>query len=143
MRFSKFVPLCLACLLAGSCASIVKGSYSSVALNSQPQGAQVYVNGHLMGETPVRLKLKSRHTYAIEFRKEGYPTKTVTVKNHLAAGWIVLDALFGLVPLVLDAVIVDVTTGSWYQLNQKNIDIVLEKEQPRPGTDKRPRESGE
>jgi len=70
---------------------------------SDPKGAEVYVNGRYMGHTPCRLKLESRESYVIEFVKQGYDTKSVNVTNHVAVGWIVLDVLAGLVPVVVDA----------------------------------------
>ena len=111
-------------LLTSSCATLFKGTSSKLDLNSNPQGAQVYVNGNYMGDTPIRLKLESKNTYNIEFKKEGYETKTVNITNHVGAGWIVLDILAGLVPVIIDA-----ATGAWYELDQKNVNAILEKQQ--------------
>lgn len=123
----KILSVCLACLfLFSSCATLFKGNSSKLDLNSEPQAAQVYVNGNLMGETPVRLKLESKGTYSIEFKKDGYKTKTVNIQNHVGAGWIVLDVLTGLVPVIIDAM-----TGAWYGLDQTNVNAILEKQQPR------------
>lgn len=108
-----------------SCATLFKGNSSKLDLNSNPQGSQVFVNGNLMGETPVRLKLESKQTYSIEFKKEGYKTKIVNIQNHVGAGWIVLDVLAGLVPVIVDA-----ATGAWYDLDQKNVNAQLEKQRP-------------
>ncbi len=111
-------------LLTSSCATLFKGNTSKIDFSSNPQGAQIYVNGNYMGDTPIRLKLESKQTYNIEFRKEGYKTKTFNITNHVGAGWIVLDVLFGLVPVIVDA-----ATGSWYDLDQKNVNAILEKQQ--------------
>ena len=112
-------------LLTSSCATVFKGSREEVNFNSDPQRAEVYVNGTLMGTTPVALKLESKKGYTIEFKKEGFKTKTVNISNRIGAGWIVLDVLFGLVPVIVDA-----ATGSWYSLDQKNVNAALEKQQP-------------
>jgi hypothetical protein len=77
-----------------------------------------------MGKTPVRIKLESKLTYSIEFRKEGFATKTVNIQNHVGAGWIILDILGGLLPIIVDA-----ATGAWYDLDQKNVNAILEKQQ--------------
>ena len=111
-------------LLASGCATIFKGNSSKIDLNSKPEGAGIYVNGNYMGDTPVRLKLESKRTYSIEFRKEGYETKTVNITNHVGAGWIILDILGGLLPVIIDA-----ATGAWYELDQKNVNAILEKQQ--------------
>ena len=77
-----------------------------------------------MGDTPVRLKLVSKHTYSIEFRKEGYKTKTVNITNKVGVGWVILDVLGGLIPVIIDA-----ATGAWYELDQKNVNAILDKQQ--------------
>ena len=110
-------------LLISSCATIFKGPSNNVDLNSNPQGAEVYVNGNYRGDTPIKLKLESKQTYTLEFKKEGYKTKTITITNHVGVGWIVLDVICGLIPVIIDAV-----TGSWYELDQKNVNAVLDKQ---------------
>jgi len=117
--------IALAVFLLNGCAAILKGSSEDVDFNSDPTGASVYVNGNLMGTTPVRLKLESKRTYNIEFKKDGYASRTYTITNHVGAGWIILDVLLtGLIGIVVDA-----ATGAWYELDQDNVNAVLEKQQ--------------
>lgn len=111
-------------LLFNSCATIFKGSTDDVSFSSDPSGAKVYVNGVLLGTTPVKLKLKSKNSYTIEIKKEGYETKTVVINNSIGAGWIILDILGGFIPVIIDA-----ATGSWYSLDQEHVNAVLEKQQ--------------
>jgi hypothetical protein len=91
---------------------------------SEPGGAEVWMNGQKMGTTPYAMKLKVNKTYTIEFRKEGYESKSYNLNNNIGAGWIILDVLAGLV-----GVIVNAATGAWYSLDQENINAVLEKQQ--------------
>lgn len=111
--------------LISSCATLFKGTTEEVNFSSDPQRAEVWVNGIKMGETPVALKLECKKTYTIEFKKEGFEARTYTINNHVGAGWIILDVLAGLV-----GVIVDAATGAWYSLDQKNVNAVLKKQQP-------------
>jgi hypothetical protein len=111
-------------LLSSSCATLFKGTSQEVNFNSDPQKAEVWVNGTKMGVTPLALKLESKKTYTIEFKKEGYETKSYNITNHVGAGWIILDVLAGLV-----GVIVDAATGAWYSLDQKNVNAILENQQ--------------
>jgi PEGA domain len=106
-----------------SCATLFKGTSEEVRFGSEPQKAEVWVNGTKMGETPISLKLETKKTYDIEFKKEGFKSVTRRIINHVGAGWIVLDVLAGLVPVIVDA-----ATGAWYSLDQKNVDAVLEKQ---------------
>jgi len=105
------------------CATIFKGTTERVSLNSEPHGAEVYVNDAYVGDTPLRLKLETKHAYRIEFRKDGYKSKVVNISNHVGAGWIVLDVIAGLVPVLIDAV-----TGGWYSLDQNYVNASLERQ---------------
>jgi hypothetical protein len=122
-RLMSIILIAFLFLLTSSCATIFKGNSSKIDISSNPQGSQIFVNGNYMGDTPIRLKLESKLTYNIEFRKEGYKTKTFNITNHVGVGWIVLDVIFGLVPVIVDA-----ATGSWYELDQKNVNALLEKQ---------------
>ncbi len=124
---TKILATALICVYLTSCATLFKGTKQEVSINSEPQKAEVYVNGQLMGETPIALKLETKKTYSVEFRKEGYKSKTYQITNHVGAGWIILDVLAGLV-----GVIVDAATGAWYSLDQKNVNAVLEEQQKNP-----------
>ena len=73
----------------------------------------MWIDGKMMGHTPYNLNLITKKTYIIEFKFNGQ-TRTVNLNNHVGAGWVVLDVLAGLVPVIIDAV-----TGAWYGLDQK------------------------
>lgn len=139
MRSGKVLSFCLVCLLVTSCAAIFKGSRSKLDLASKPTGAKVYIDGNYQGDTPLKLRLESKRDYTIEFRVEGYPSKTVNILNKVGAGWIVLDVLCGLVGIVVDSF-----TGSWYEFDQRSVTVVLEETgfQPVPeGSQRAPKAS--
>jgi len=118
--------LCLlALLLATGCATLFKGTNEKVNVQSSPVRADVYVNGLLMGRTPLQLNLAASNSYAIEFRAEGYQPRVYHINNRVGAGYVIVDILLGLVPVIVDA-----ATGAWYHLDQKNIDAVLMAQQP-------------
>lgn len=119
----KLLSFVLICIYFTSCATIFKGTSEEVNFNSDPQRAKIWVNGNRLGETPITLKLESKKNYTIEFRKDGFKPVTKTITNHVGAGWIILDVLCGLVPVIVDA-----ATGAWYSLDQKNVNAVLEKQ---------------
>jgi hypothetical protein len=120
---TKILALIVIVAFSASCATVMKGNHSSIGFESDPRGVGVYVNGAYMGDTPLRLKLESRRDYTVEFVKDGFKTKAVHLTNHIGAGWIVLDVILGLVPVLIDAV-----TGSWYDLDQKHLNAVLERQ---------------
>jgi hypothetical protein len=104
------------------CASILGRKLHGVVVESEPPGADVYVNGMRMGRTPMTLELKADKAYNIEFRKSGYEPVTRFVNTRIVGGWIMLDVATGVLPLVFDA-----ATGAWNQLDQKHINVVLDK----------------
>ena len=121
MKSRIFGSLMIVVLLLASCATIFKGSTQRVNFGSDPSGAKVYVNGQLMGSTPLELKLQSKQSYSIEFRKEGFQNKTVLIANSVGAGWVILDILLGFIPVIVDAI-----TGDWMYLDQTNVNAALE-----------------
>lgn len=122
MKFKALFGVLLVLHLCG-CATIFKGTSEEVQFNSDPQRAEVYVDGVKMGQTPLTLKLESKKTYVIELRAEGFEPQTQTITNSVGAGWIVLDILAGLIPVIIDA-----ATGAWYHLSTKNVNMVLRKQ---------------
>lgn len=119
-----FCLIAVAAFIFNGCAIIFKGTKEEVSFDSGPGAAEVYVNGAKVGVTPCRVQLKSKEEYTIEFRKEGYQTKSIRISNSVGAGWVVLDILGGLIPVIIDA-----ATGAWYYLDQTSVNAVLEKQQ--------------
>ena len=107
-------------ILFSGCATILGKHTHPLAVSSSPDNADVYVNGFKMGTTPIELNLKADKSYTIEFRKEGYRTVTRVVNTKVGAGWIVLDVVCGLVPVIIDA-----ATGNWNQLDQDVVNASL------------------
>ena len=106
----------------GGCASILKGTSQDVFLVSEPSKVEIYIDGQLRGTTPLELELETDKTYVVEYRMDGYTTQTFNISNSIGAGWIILDVICGLVPVVVDAV-----TGAWYSLDEDNISAVMER----------------
>ena len=102
------------------CATLFAPKTHPLAVNSDPYGAEVFVNGLRMGVTPLQLSLKADKSYTIEFRKEGYETITSIVNTKVGVGWVVLDVLGGFIPVIIDA-----ATGSWNKLDKDNVHVFL------------------
>lgn len=113
-------------LLTCGCATVFKGEYRTVKIGSEPDGAMVFINGEFHGRTPVSLELRPNRPYTIEFRKDGYQTEVRRIKNEIGVGWVILDVVLGVVPVLVDGL-----TGAWYDFDQKNINALLERQQSR------------
>lgn len=110
--------------MLSNCATVFKGEYRDVKIDSEPHNAQVFVNGEFQGRTPLKLELRPDQSYTIEFKREGYKTEVRRIKNRIGVGWIVLDVICGVVPVLVDAL-----TGAWYDFDQRYVNALLERQQ--------------
>ncbi len=108
--------------LSSGCATILKGSRESLTVVSQPAGAKVQINGIDVGNTPLTTRVNGTNDQLVMVRKDGYETRTILVASSVGAGWIVVDFLCGVLPVLVDAV-----TGDWKSLDQNNVNVVLDK----------------
>ncbi|MFT6971996.1 MAG: hypothetical protein ACI9GZ_004033 [Bacteroidia bacterium] len=122
--FSKLSMILFAVIMLSGCATLFGPKNHSLAFGTNPDGAEIYLNGARVGATPLTLQLTADQTYNIEFRKEGYKSITRTVNSKVGGGWIVLDILGGLVPIIVDA-----ATGNWKKLDQSSVNAELIKNQ--------------
>lgn len=116
------IPLVLAVLLlsVSSCAALFNSGTKGVVFTSEPNGAEVFINGQPYGRTPLSLKLKQKKDYVVMFRRSGFEERSYIVNNHVGAGWVILDVLGGLVPVIIDG-----ATGAWYSLDDSSVHGVL------------------
>jgi hypothetical protein len=72
--------------------------------------------------TPAAVSLERKKDYTLTFTKAGYAPADVQVAHHVRGGIIVLDILFGLVPVIVDA-----ATGAWNSLSPTMTNVTLTK----------------
>lgn len=121
MKKALFIVLIASGLLfLTSCATIFSGSSDEVTILSSPDDADVYINGMRYGSTPMIVSLAKGNTYYVELRKEGYDSRKVIITSEVGIGWVVLDVIAGLVPLVID-----IATDAWSELTPDLISIQL------------------
>jgi hypothetical protein len=111
--------LVLLCTLTISCASIFKGSSADVRVNSNPSGANIFINGIDRGVTPQTLSLKRNSDYVLTFKKEGYEDLNFEIFKKFDIGTALVGNIFswGLV-----GIIVDVATGAAYSLTPADVE---------------------
>jgi hypothetical protein len=113
MKIKLIAVLTAVVLLYSSCATIISGSRQKVYINSNPEGADIIVNGSPTGQkTPAEINLKRRvksgpnstakkMTYS--FKKDGYMTKNHVDNSKFNAGPFIVGALFtGAFTLIID-----------------------------------------
>lgn len=106
-------------LTVTNCAALFNSSGGTVSFASDPDGAEVIIDGQSLGTTPVTLELDRSTTHQVVIKKDG-AEKSYVLQNKVGAGWVVLDVLGGLIPIVVDA-----ATGSWYTLQPKTINAQM------------------
>ena len=102
------------------CATVFSGSQDKISVYSEPEGAEVKVDGVAVANTPAVLSLSKKTSHMITISAESYRPEYFTVENSLGAGWLVLDVLTGVVPVIADA-----ATGNWNHLSPDTISVRL------------------
>lgn len=110
----------LAALGSYGCATLFASKSSSIPMNSEPTGAEVFVDGNRVGQSPTTIELDHKRDHTVTFRKAGYKEVNCTVTRSVGAGWVILDVLGGLLPVVIDA-----ATGAWYNIKPKTCNVNL------------------
>ena len=88
-RIPKAVTVLLFCVLALSfvgCATLFKAKTRTVDFDSDPKGAELYINGNRMGTTPMPLNLSNLKALTVTFKKEGYEDKTYIINTKVGGG---------------------------------------------------------
>lgn len=116
----KQLLLCLILLVTFSnCASIFTGSHRQVLLETNPEGASIYVNGKKRGETPKKIALSKNDK--VNFRLDGFKEELV-----------VIDSKFNLVSILNGLNVIgwgiDAITGSLNRVSTKYVRLTLTPE---------------
>lgn len=123
---ARLAAIALAGLLAG-CATIVAGGPDTVPIQTNPPGAYVYVNGQVVGQTPMIVELDRHHSMAdIRIYYPGFMPVQVTRYKSLNP-WV-----FGNFFLAIFPVIVDLATGDWQRFDDEPIGVGLMPGQAAP-----------
>jgi hypothetical protein len=121
IRLRRPVSAVLAGAYLSGCGVILNGTRQNVMANATPEVAKVTTTPST-GEyqTPISLKLERKKSYSIKFERAGYSPATVEIQNRLQAGILILDIVFGLVPVIVDA-----ATGAWYKLTPNSALVAM------------------
>ena len=107
-------------LFIAGCATLFNDDTRSVLMSSNPNEAEVLIDGTRRGVTPLSLELNNHVGHIVTFRKEGHQDVVCELTTSVGTGWIILDVLGGLVPVIIDA-----ATGKWNSLEQGSCNVNL------------------
>ena len=121
--------LCVSLLfLTSGCASILKGSEQPVNINSNVDGAEVLVNGQLVGRTPFTGTIKRTSDIRLTVQKDGYKSRTITLDTGIEpVFWvnIFIGGVFGSTT--------DFATGSMWKVSPNTYNVDLKSTTPSVG----------
>jgi len=106
--------LALAATLSG-CATLFAGGPDQIPINTNPAGAYVYLNGEVVGQTPMLLTLdRNRNQADIRIYYPGFQPVQLPRYKHVN-GWFFVNLL------VWPGFIVDLITGDWQAFDDEPI----------------------
>jgi hypothetical protein len=120
MNPTKALALAAALIASGACATLFSAGPVPVTFQSDTPGAEVWVNGTMRGQTPLVLELNNKQAAVVTFKQSGRKDYTVEIGNKVRGGFVVLDVLGGLIPVVIDA-----ATGEWKTLDTRFVSANL------------------
>lgn len=122
MKSKLFILAIASTLFMTSCATIFTGTKDAISFDSNPQGANVYLDGLEVCKTPcITMVKRSLSDKLAEIKLDGYETRVIT-----------LDRKFNTVSIInLGSLIgwgIDAATGALMKYDKKGYDIELEKD---------------
>lgn len=109
-----------ALLAVAGCATLFNADTKPVSMGSNPTGAEVWIGNVKRGTTPLSIDLGNHSGHTIIFRMDGHDDAICELRASVGAGWVILDILGGLIPVVIDA-----STGAWKSLDSQTCNVSL------------------
>lgn len=109
------------CVILGSgCATIVAGGPDEVPVRTNPPGAYVYLDGQVVGQTPLVLTLdRNRSLGDIRIYYPGF--QPVLLNRYKSVNlWVIGNFFLGMIPIVVDLI-----TGDWQRFDDGEISLSL------------------
>jgi hypothetical protein len=121
MKIVKLFVAVFTALNLTACASVFGDHNRRVAVNSNPKGAQVYLNGIAMNRTPTTVTVANpMGANTITLKKEGYDVASAQVNSSF-------QPVGALNVLFWPGFVVDAVTGDMKKLDTHNIDAQLNR----------------
>ena len=121
LRVSILAMTLAAAMAVAGCSTIVSGQEQALQINSNVSGADVLLNGVLIGKTPFSGQVKKSATASVTVRKDGFKERTVQLATEVEGsfwGNIIIGGLPGSST--------DYGTGAMYKYAPNVIQVDLE-----------------
>ncbi|MFI5315140.1 MAG: PEGA domain-containing protein [Myxococcota bacterium] len=71
-------------VLVLACGALACAAVQNVGVESDPPGAQIYLDGQLVGQTPATLEVGRDAAHTVYLKREGYRPELVVLERHEA-----------------------------------------------------------
>jgi len=105
------------------CATIVKGKSQTVSIDSNVKGAEIVIDGTVVGSTPYTGSITRGSSTSLTVRKPGYRSKTIVLNSDVEPifwGNVISGGFLGSST--------DAGTGAMYKYSPSNIEVDLQPE---------------
>lgn len=110
-----------------SCATVINTTTQSIELKTNPSNAKITIDGKKFGTTPQVVNLERGFNHVVKFELDGYDTYETQITRKISI-WFWGNALNGFLPGML----VDMFTGSMYNLLPESINVDLQQVKQEP-----------
>ena len=119
----KVILLTLSALLLGSCATLFTGTKDTLTFESNPSGAEVYIDGLYVCITPCTVDVtRSISEERVEFKLDEYEIRVIELDREFNVVTILNLFTGGIIGFGIDAL-----TGAMFKYDKKSYDIDLKK----------------
>ena len=102
------------------CSTVMHSTTQSIELRTNPPNAKITIDGKKFGTSPQVVNIDRGTNHIIKFELDGYETYE-TQATRKVSNWFWLNALNGFLP----GMVIDMFTGSMYNILPENIDVEL------------------
>ena len=124
--FAVALPIVVVNVGAG-CGAMFNQETAVVPIQVNPSGARVYVDGQLVGQAPLNVRMSNKAPHTIDVEADGYERQTTHVDSQVSGGYILADCIF-LVFLIIPGIIalaIDGGTGDWKVIDRNHLEFGL------------------
>lgn len=122
MRVNKYLFLIIVLLLLESCATVINTTTQNVEIKTNPPNAKITIDGKKFGTSPQLVNLERGSNHVIKLDLEGYETYETQITRKISI-WFWGNAFNGFIP----GMIIDMFTGSMYNLLPESINVELQQ----------------
>jgi len=131
MRIKIYFLVFISILFLESCATVINTTTQNVEIKTNPPNAKITIDGKKFGTTPQSVNLERGSNHVIKLELDGYDIYETQITRKISI-WFWGNAFNGFLP----GMIVDMFTGSMYNLLPDSINVELQQAKAEPAKKK-------